>query len=62
MQQMPLRDLARNYERQVVKQLLKDGKSQVEAAAWLNISVRTLQRLLSDDGDVQNSERPLLDA
>ena len=41
---LPLRDLARGFERQVVKQMFAEGLSPVEVAARLSVSVRTLQR------------------
>jgi transcriptional regulator with GAF, ATPase, and Fis domain len=51
-----LRDLSRNFERQIVRQLLDEGQSQVEIASRLGVSVRTVQRLMTDDdaSDLQN--------
>jgi len=44
-----LKEMARDYERKIVRDLLAQGKSQVEAAAVLEISVRTLHRILSEE-------------
>jgi two-component system response regulator PilR (NtrC family) len=46
-----LRDLSRQFERQIVRQLLDEGQNQVDVASRLGISVRTVQRLLTDSGE-----------
>lgn len=56
---MSLKELSRNYEKQVVRQLLEKGLNQVEVAARLGISVRTLQRILNDSET--HLQDPMLD-
>ncbi len=44
-----LRELSKGFEKQIVKKMLSEGLAQVDIASRLGISVRTLQRILSDD-------------
>lgn len=57
-----LRNLSREFERGLVKELLARGLSQVEIGTKLGVSVRTLQRILSDSpvSDSDSKEISLL--
>jgi transcriptional regulator with GAF, ATPase, and Fis domain len=54
-----LRDLTRKFEREIVQQLLMDGLSQGEIAARLDVSVRTLQRILNGNPISELETAPL---